>query len=408
MRTFKIKRIFIDYFEHHSFIENERVALRLYEPYNDIIYPKFSVQDWKMIFTDVDESSFIEMGKQYIDRVILVAIDKLVNVPFGFICIQDSHDTPMEVCFHGGTWEHDIKHILLEYTATDLILNFLINKNFEIIATCFLTNTKADRFQKSLGFVEYKRDNIISYKRLNKNFFYDNIVRKRNSLKGILNPWLNISWENTVADCDKGKLNPAYCAEKGIDISLLPEPYSGNLNSNVVCLNLNPGIGKCDACFRYNEQLLKLTQKTLCHKIDHSMWLDDEIRCRLGGIHEGCEWWKNRTKELKDAVGKRLNMFILEFFPYHTKHAFRFPDLPSNKYRNQLLSDAIDENKLLIIMRGENRWLGIKEFNLGERLKEMKEGNKLIVLSNPQKISFSRMSIGDDMWESLVYKLKKQ
>ena len=222
----------------------------------------------------------------------------------------------------------------------------------------------------------------------------------------ILNPWLNISWENTVADCDKEIMNPAYCAEKGVDISMLPEPYSGNLNSNVVCLNLNPGISKCDACFRFNKQLLDLTQKTLRHKIDHSMWFDEDIRCQLGGLHEGCKWWKDKTEKLKDEVGKRLNMFILEFFPYHTKHGFRFPDLPSNKYRNQLLSDAIDKKKLIVIMRGESKWLGIKELKLADRLNEMKKVKRLIVLSNPQNVSFSQTSLKGDMWSLLVNELK--
>ena len=105
------------------------------------------------------------------------------------------------------------------------------------------------------------------------------------------NPWTKISWNNTVADCDRRIISPVYCAEMGIDISNLPEPYTGNINSNVVCLNLNPGIGKCDACFRYDMNFLKLTRDTLCHRIDHSMWLD-YIRCKHGGLHEGCEWWQ--------------------------------------------------------------------------------------------------------------------
>ena len=38
------------------------------------------------------------------------------------------------------------------------------------------------------------------------------------------NPWKNISWKRTVAECDEGILSPDYCADKGIDISYLPEP----------------------------------------------------------------------------------------------------------------------------------------------------------------------------------------
>lgn len=45
------------------------------------------------------------------------------------------------------------------------------------------------------------------------------------------NPWLNISWADTVALCDKRIITPAYCSAKGIDIDCLPEPFSGDIGS---------------------------------------------------------------------------------------------------------------------------------------------------------------------------------
>jgi hypothetical protein len=215
------------------------------------------------------------------------------------------------------------------------------------------------------------------------------------------NPWTNISWNNTVADCDKHIISPAYCAEKGIDISNLPEPYTGNINSNVVCLNLNPGIGKCDACFRFDSHFLSLTQETLCHRIDHLMWLDNDLKCEFGGLHGGCKWWQSRTKELRKELGEiPLNMFIIEFFPYHTQNAFDFPPLPSDDYRNELLSKALHDKKLIIIMRGKNHWKSIS--GLGSELK--KYDNK-IELDNPRNVSFSPRNVGNK-WNKLVSELK--
>ena len=178
-RKFQIKEIFKDYFEHNPYIENERIALRPYNPDSDIIYSNFSSVDWNMIFSDIDEDDFKDMGKFYIDRVVLVAIDKKDGYSFGFVCIQESHEVPMEVYFHGGTWGHDIKNILLEYLATDCLLQFLLDNDFSIRATCFITNKKADRFQNSLGFIEYKRDGNLSYKYLNIPAFKSNIVKQR-------------------------------------------------------------------------------------------------------------------------------------------------------------------------------------------------------------------------------------
>lgn len=181
MRTFNIKNIFNSYFERNAIIENERIFFRRYNSLSDVVYPHYSRHDWNMIFTDVDETTFNQMADYYIDRVILVAFDKLTDEPFGFICIQESHDTPMEVFFHGGTWEHDTKHIILEYSAIVLILQFLIDSGFNIRVTCFLNNKRADKFQKSLGFVEYKRDELLSYKQLHIELFKNNIFIKRNN-----------------------------------------------------------------------------------------------------------------------------------------------------------------------------------------------------------------------------------
>lgn len=57
------------------------------------------------------------------------------------------------------------------------------------------------------------------------------------------NPWLNISWENSIADIDMEYLAKLSCFKK-IQKNTLPEPYTGDVRSNVYCLNLNPS----DAC----------------------------------------------------------------------------------------------------------------------------------------------------------------
>ena len=117
------------------------------------------------------------------------------------------------------------------------------------------------------------------------------------------NPWTEINWKSTIADCDKTIISPAYCVIKGIDITNLPEPFSGNINSHVVCLNLNPGIGKCDVCYTFDKAFLSETLRTLSQDLNSPntqnqyMWFTD-IRCQKGVLHDGCEWWKKRTKDI--------------------------------------------------------------------------------------------------------------
>lgn len=219
----------------------------------------------------------------------------------------------------------------------------------------------------------------------------------------VVTPWKNINWQHTIAECDRDILTEEYCRDKGIDLNDLPEPYCGNIDSNVVCLNLNPGLNKCGACFYGNQRFLELTKATLDHRIDHSMWFD-EIKCEKGINHDGCNWWMKRTRKLRESLKvEKLNIFTIEFFPYHTKHAFKFPELPSNEYRNYLLAQAIEDNKLIVIMRGKNRWYNIEDGGLREKLRNHK--NK-IEMSNPRNVAFSEKTIGAK-WDLLISSLRK-
>ena len=178
MPKFKVKDIFVDYFQNHTFIESERVILRLYNSDIDVICSNFSKEDWSQIFIDVDEDTF-NSWDHYIDRVVLTAFDKKSGKAFGFMCVQESHDAPMRVYFHGGVWKHDMKNILLEYEGTDRMLHFMSENGMEVHATCLLTNTKAHRFQISLGFEEYRKDAKLSYKILKTDKLNTNIIARR-------------------------------------------------------------------------------------------------------------------------------------------------------------------------------------------------------------------------------------
>lgn len=247
------------------------------------------------------------------------------------------------------------------------------------------------------------------------------------------NPWLNISWENTIAECDKKAIeefNKGKDSELKVDTELLPEPFTGDIETcKVVILNLNPGISDGDELFKGNQQLLDLTQKTLKHQLGHSMWFD-EIRDSNGELHPGCKWWKSRTKTLRQKLGgensrnddgKYLKMFVLEFFPYHTRNASEFPELASDKYRNYLLNKAMEAGKLIVIMRGARLWGGIDAMTadgktLGDKLSEY--GNLLILrnkqgayltphnLRKAEKFDLKPLPQSNQCWNELLARLK--
>lgn len=182
------------------------------------------------------------------------------------------------------------------------------------------------------------------------------------------NPWLNISWENGIADIDKEYLTKLSCFKK-IQTHTLPEPYTGDVKSNVYCLNLNPG----DACVcddsepQLKEKFTEYTQKTLRHDIDDNMWF-------LLKDTAGKKWWQQKTKDLCENP----RMFVIEYFPYHTVKETYFPrKLPSYEYSNQLIRQAMAENKYIVIMRHRKEWL--------QRISGLEEYERLAYLNSPRR-----------------------
>ena len=188
----------------------------------------------------------------------------------------------------------------------------------------------------------------------------------------IENPWLNINWENGIAEIDKEYLTKFSCFEK-IQKNTLPEPYTGDVKSNMYCLNLNLG----DACVcddsepRLKKRFEEYTQKTLRHEINYNMWF------RLKDT-AGYDWWQQKTKELREyKKGQYPRMFVIEYFPYHTVKGTYFPrKLPSYEYSNQLIRQAMAENKYIVIMRHRKAWL--------QRISGLEEYERLAYLNSPE------------------------
>lgn len=192
----------------------------------------------------------------------------------------------------------------------------------------------------------------------------------------IENPWLNISWGDSIADIDKEYLTKFSCFEK-IQENTLPEPYTGDVNSNVYCLNLNPG-SAC-VCDDSEPQLKKnfeeYTQLTLRHDIDENMWF------RLKGT-AGYDWWQQMTKDLCENP----RMFVIEYFPYHTVKGTYFPrKLPSYEYSNELIRQAMKKKKYIIIMRHRKEWL--------QRISGLEKYERLVCLNNPQNPCLTKKNI---------------
>ena len=114
--------------------------------------------------------------------------------------------------------------------------------------------------------------------------------------------------------------------------------------------------------------------------------------------HLGDTWQREVWKQLKEKLGDEPKIFSIEFFPYHSTSGFVFPkDLPSYKYRNELIKEAMDKHKLIIIMRNRDQWYEIENDDdingLGPRLKRY--ANK-VFLRNSQRVW---LTPGNFCWE---------
>lgn len=145
----------------------------------------------------------------------------------------------------------------------------------------------------------------------------------------VTNPWTGISWSNTIAPCDKKYFDDNFGSplkyeayinrndfkkpeQKRIELSFncLPEPFSGDKDSPVYCLNKNPG--EPVPAFQGNAAFEKLTQENLNHSLKESFWAQKgRLTLPDGTIHGGVDWFEKKTKSLRhDLKGRTPNLFL--------------------------------------------------------------------------------------------------
>lgn len=204
------------------------------------------------------------------------------------------------------------------------------------------------------------------------------------------NPWLHIVKGENVAECDINafpeNMTPMQYANhisggnKEIDLtfSCLPDPFCGNPRSKVYCLNMNPG--KPDPCFSNEEVFQNATIKNLRLEQSTCFWAES-IRNKCGKIHDGVEWMRKRTKRIKDYLGCNPDIFFIEYFPYHSSKGFAFPEyMPSYDFSDALIKQAMEEKKLIIIMREKTNWIR----RLKKSIPDIEQYKNLYKLKCPQ------------------------
>lgn len=197
------------------------------------------------------------------------------------------------------------------------------------------------------------------------------------------NPWLNITdgkeriatidipfFEKWGSAAEYANIINGKNKETELTFHCLPEPFSGNPDSKVYCLNMNPG--KPDLCFDEEINFIEATKTNLQLKSQSCFWAE-KIRNKCGKEHAGVDWLRKRTNKLEDIIGGHPDLFFIEYFPYHSSKGFDFPkNLPSYEFSNELIKKIIGKDKLIIIMREKKNWLN--------RVKELASHPNLYIL----------------------------
>ena len=223
-------------------------------------------------------------------------------------------------------------------------------------------------------------------------------------LKPVENPWKKLFYSEDikVAECDRTyieSLDLSKYSKRGLDLSVMPDPFCGNPNSNVYCLNMNPGKpGEIGQMFESDKRYGELAKRNLIHEVDSCFWSKDLLV--NGKRHPGIEWMERYLGPMKKRFGEYPNPFFIEFFPYHSKNGFNFPqNLPSNQYRDYLIKKAMFDKKLIIVMRmakkGKMGWYDIDGLDLKNysNLIELKNYRSVWVSSGNFKRELSDASI---------------
>lgn len=242
-----------------------------------------------------------------------------------------------------------------------------------------------------------------------------------NNKEQLQNPWIEITPKMAVKvlkdDRDiVNSINAKYknknkCTDDLVCTTMWPEPFQGNPDAPVYLLNGNPGgdgRSEVDKILLSDPLFRELMIANLCHqsvsgyddflynnilKIDNgkvclAKQMDSkslsEKALKNNGVLDGSIWWKKRTKEIRKTIGANPNLFVVEYFPYNSKDSKgidRSKRLPSYDYSDYLIRKAMEDNKLIVIMRWKTAW-----FN---RIDGLKTYTNLLEISSDSSVFLS-------------------
>lgn len=180
---------------------------------------------------------------------------------------------------------------------------------------------------------------------------------------------------------------------------VLPVPYLGRLETaKVVLLNLNPGFVDEDIeISRRNALYVEQNRRTLSFDSEPAFF----CLANKFSATPGYQWWNTRLKELIQEVGRPNvlgKVMCIQYFPYHSKEFRQYSELlPSQVFSFYLVEQAMNQGKVIVIMRRKQEWV---------RNVAALAGYPYIELSSPRSTSISRRKVKGLGFDTIVEALR--
>ncbi len=180
---------------------------------------------------------------------------------------------------------------------------------------------------------------------------------------------------------------------------ILPEPFVGDPSAPVVVLGTNPGFnGERTIREKSEPGFVARLRANLLHQSSDSPFAF--LAPDVSGRHR--QWWEDKLKHLiahfgPGAVAKSI--LAVEFFPYPShRYGHGRLALPSQQYSFDLVRNAIKRKAVIVLTRGERRWL-----------REMPElvGDNLVTLEQPFSAPISPGNCCGSGYQKVVEAIKR-
>jgi hypothetical protein len=143
---------------------------------------------------------------------------------------------------------------------------------------------------------------------------------------------------------------------ENLRLDFLPVPFHGSDRADILLLSSNPG-ARINT-LEDDETFVKERRPGLLFE-STSLFPFSCLNPAFSNT-AGYDYSNRRLGSLIERVGREVvaqRVLLVEYFPYRSSTWRPVPDLPSQRFGFSIVEKAIDEGKLIVVVRGRRYWL---------------------------------------------------